>query len=280
MNVEELYKSCKNQLEKAKIEDASFEALCILESAAKFDRTFIVAHGNTQVDEKTSSMVLELAKRRASREPLQYVLGKWNFAGIDFAVGSGVLIPRDDTEVVLNLCIDFLKGSSSKKTADLCAGSGAICIALQKLCNAEVDAVELYDAAFDYLEQNIHLNNSTVNAVRGDIAVCHKLYGCNTFDLIVSNPPYIKTDELSTLQYEVQSEPVTALDGGIDGLDFYRTIITLWSCKLKKGGALALEIGENQADRVAELMREHGYENIKTSLDLGGVQRAIIGTLK
>lgn len=280
MNVEQLYKSCKNQLEAAQIENSGFEAACIVESVTGFNRTFIIAHADTQIDEQMSSRVLEFAKRRSNHEPLQYILGKWNFAGIDFTVGRGVLIPRDDTQVVLDLCIDFLKNRQSKKIIDLCAGSGAICIALQKLACADADAVELYDAAFEYLKKNIKANNCTVCPIKGSITECHKLYGDKTFDLIVSNPPYVKSNELPLLQQEVRCEPATALDGGIDGLTFYREIISLWSGKLKSGGALAFELGENQADEVRTLMADYGYSDIFTALDFGGVQRAIIGTLK
>ena len=135
------------------------------------------------------------------------------------------------------------------------------------------------DDAFEFLEKNIKRNNSKVNAVKGDVFKSFCDFEDDTFDLIVSNPPYIKSDDIQTLQAEVQQEPRLALDGGKSGYDFYEAIIKNWSAKLRHGGALAFELGENQSDYVSDLMKSQGFENIRTSLDLGGVQRAIIGTM-
>ncbi len=132
---------------------------------------------------------------------------------------------------------------------------------------------------FKFLEKNIKLNNSKVSPVLGDVFKCYSDFPDNSFDLIVSNPPYIATDELKGLQAEVQFEPMSALDGGADGLIFYREIVKNWSGKLKSGGALVFELGENQAEAVAEMMKAQGFGNIRTELDFGGTQRAIIGTM-
>lgn len=279
MTVREAYIKCKEILAESEIEDEAFEALCLLEKVTGFDRLGIISHGDEQITDEKLSELLSLVKRRSNHEPLQYLLESWSFCGFDFCVGEGVLIPRDDTEVVVNLCIDFLKKSKSKKVLDLCAGSGAISVALEKLAGAEVTALELSNDAFKFLEKNIKLNNSKVKAVKGDVFKSHCDFEDNTFDLIVSNPPYIKSDEIQTLQAEVQQEPRLALDGGKSGYDFYEAIIKYWSSKLRHGGALAFELGENQSDYVTALMKSQGFENIRTSLDLGGVQRAIIGTM-
>lgn len=279
MTVREAYIKCKEILAESEIEDEAFEALCLFEKVTGFDRLGIISHGDEQITDEKLSELLSLVKRRSNHEPLQYLLESWSFCGFDFCVGEGVLIPRDDTEVVVNLCIDFLKKSKSKKVLDLCAGSGAISVALEKLAGTEVTALELSNDAFKFLKKNIKLNNSKVKAVKGDVFKSYCDFEDNTFDLIVSNPPYIKSDEIQTLQAEVQQEPRLALDGGKSGYDFYEAIIKYWSSKIRHGGALAFEMGENQSDYVTALMKSQGFENIRTSLDLGGVQRAIIGTM-
>lgn len=279
MTVKQAYKKIKEILAESKIEGETFEALCLFEKVTGFDRLGIISHGDEQLSDEKLNGLLSLVKRRCGHEPLQYILESWSFCGFDFCVGKGVLIPRDDTEIVVNLCVDYLKNRSGKKVIDLCAGSGAISVALEKLAGAEVTALELSDDAFKFLEKNIKLNNSNVKAVKGDVFTAYFDFEDNAFDLIVSNPPYIKSDDIQTLQTEVQQEPRLALDGGKSGYDFYEAIIKHWSSKLRHGGALAFELGENQSDYVAELMRSQGFENIRTSLDLGGVQRAIIGTL-
>lgn len=279
MTVKEAYKKCKEILAESEIEDETFEALCLFEKVTGFDRLGIISHGDEQITDEKLNELLSLVNRRCKHEPLQYLLGSWSFCGFDFCVGKGVLIPRDDTEVVVNLCIDFLKNSENKKVIDLCAGSGAISVVLEKLADAEVTALELSDDAFKFLEKNIELNNSKVKAVKGNVFKSFSDFEDNSFDLIVSNPPYIKSDDIQTLQTEVQQEPRLALDGGKSGYDFYEAIVKHWSSKLRHGGALAFELGENQSEYVAELMKSQGFENIRTSLDLGGVQRAIIGTM-
>ncbi|MEE0868605.1 MAG: peptide chain release factor N(5)-glutamine methyltransferase, partial [Ruminococcus sp.] len=247
MTVREAYIKCKEILADSKIENETFEAICLFEKVTGFDRLGIISHGNEQITEEKLTELLSLVRRRSEHEPLQYILGSWTFCGFDFFVGKGVLIPRDDTEVVVNLCIDYLKNSESKKVIDLCAGSGAISVALEKLAGAEVTALELSDDAFKFLVKNIKLNNTKVKAVKGDVFKAYCDFEDDTFDLIVSNPPYIKSDDIQTLQTEVRQEPRLALDGGKSGYDFYEAIIKNWSSKLRHGGALAFELGENQS---------------------------------
>lgn len=256
-----------------------FEALSLINYVTGFDRHSLIAHGENKLENSKEDFLFSLVQKRLSHIPLQYILGEWSFYGFDFAVGEGVLIPRDDTEVVVNLCLDFLKDRTDKKVIDLCAGSGAISVVLSKLADADVTAVELSEKAFEYLDKNIRSNNADVNAVKGDILSCYADFDDEKYDLIVSNPPYIKSEDIPTLQDEVQFEPEMALDGGVSGFDFYESIIENWSAKLKDGGALAFELGENQAEYVSALMKEKGFVNIRTELDLGGVRRAIIGTI-
>ena len=280
MTVGEAYRKTKDILTEAGFEAPAFEALCLVEKVFGFNRLALITKGEeTVASEEKLAVLAELTEKRLNHEPLQYLLGKWSFMGIDLLVGEGVLVPRDDTEVVTSLCIDFLSGKENPSVIDLCAGSGAISLALEKYANCKVTAVELSDKAFSYLTQNIKLNNSAVNALNGDIFECHKDIADNSLDLIVSNPPYIKTADIASLQKEVQHEPAMALDGGESGLDFYRRIVPLWKSKLKTGGALAFELGEGQYDEVSRILADNGFGGITESIDFGGIQRAIIGTL-
>lgn len=273
------YNECKKSLKEADIEAFDFEALCILEKVTGYNRTGLITHGNELISNDKLLQINKMTQKRTNKVPLQYILGKWNFCGFDFFVGEGVLIPRDDTEVVVNLCMKFLQNRNSRKTIDLCAGSGAISVALAKLANSDITAVELSDTAYNYLTKNIQINNTNIKSYKGDIFNCYPYFSDGEYDLIVSNPPYIKTADICSLQTEVQQEPLMALDGGKSGYDFYESIIENWSSKIKVGGALAFELGENQSDYVASLMKAKGFKNICTELDLGGVQRAIIGTM-
>lgn len=280
MTVGEAYRKTKDILTEAGFEAPAFEALCLTEKVFGFNRLALITKGEeTVASEEKLAVLAELTEKRLNHEPLQYLLGKWSFMGIDLLVGEGVLVPRDDTEVVTSLCIDYLSCKESPNVIDLCAGSGAISLALEKYANCKVTAVELSDKAFSYLTQNIKLNNSAVNALNGDIFECHKDIADNSLDLIVSNPPYIKTADIASLQKEVQHEPAMALDGGESGLDFYRRIVPLWKSKLKAGGALAFELGEGQYDEVSCILADNGFGGITESIDFGGIQRAIIGTL-
>lgn len=280
MTVGEAYRKTKDILAEAGFEAPAFEALCLVEKVFGFNRLALITRGEeTAAPDEKLALLAELTEKRLSHEPLQYIIGKWSFMGIDLLVGEGVLVPRDDTEVVTSLCIDFLSGKENPSVIDLCAGSGAISLALEKYANCKVTAVELSDKAFSYLTQNIKLNNSAVNALNGDIFECHKDIADNSLDLIVSNPPYIKSADIVALQEEVQHEPVMALDGGESGLDFYRRIVPLWKSKLKAGGALAFELGEGQYDEVCRILADNGFGGITESIDFGGIQRAIIGTL-
>ena len=270
--LKDTYIKLRDILARAGIESPGLEARLLIESTTGMSRAAQIACADKELD--CEQALLELAEKRAKRYPLQYILGSWSFMGIELKVGEGVLIPRDDTEVLVDLCLGYLKDVESPKVVDLCAGSGAIGIALNRLANASVTAVELSDRAYYFLLQNI--KNTDITPLKGDVTECYNSFEEEYFDLIVSNPPYIKTDELKTLQPEVGFEPETALDGGADGLDFYREITRLWTPLLKKGGAMAFELGEGQAEPVAAMLERHGYSDIKTALDLGGTKRAII----
>ena len=275
--LKDLYLKIRGILSEAEIEAPELEARLLIEGATGMNRASQIANSNSEISGEIQEKLISMAQKRAEHLPLQYILGKWSFMGFELKVGEGVLIPRDDTEVLVGLCLDYLKASDGKTALDLCAGSGAISVALDKLANADVTAVELSDKAYNFLLENI--KDTNIKPHKGDIFECYRDFEAKSFDLIASNPPYIKTDEIETLQTEVGYEPKTALDGGADGLDFYRAIARRWTPLLKSGGAMAFELGEGQAEYVGGLMADHGYINIKTAKDLGGTDRAIIGIL-
>ena len=275
--LKDLYIKLRGILSEAEIEAPELEARLLIEGVTGMNRASQIANSNSEISGEIQEKLISMAQKRAEHLPLQYILGKWNFMGFEFKVGEGVLIPRDDTEVLVGLCLDYLKNSNGKTALDLCAGSGAVSVVLDKLANADVTAVELSDKAYNFLLENI--KDTNIKPHKGDIFECYRDFEAKSFDLIASNPPYIKTAEIEALQTEVGYEPKTALDGGADGLDFYRAIARRWTPLLKSGGAMAFELGEGQAEYVGGLMADHGYINIKTAKDLGGTDRAIIGIL-
>ncbi len=213
---------------------------------------------------------------RLKGEPIQYIIGSWSFMGREYEVGEGVLIPRDDTEVVVSEALRLIKPVKSPVIIDLCSGSGIIAITMKKeLEQSKVYAVEKSPEACAFLRTNNARNEADVTVCEGDIFELYAGFEDETFDMIVSNPPYIRRGELSALQKEVQFEPRMALDGGESGYDFYEKIIELWTPKLKKGGYIAFEIGEGQFDRIAGLLRESGYTDICGYPDIQGITRAI-----
>ncbi len=229
------------------------------------------------VDQNDLARLNSAVERRLNGEPLQYIMGWWEFYSLPFKVGPGVLIPRADTELLVDYALEYLKGRPSAKVADLCSGSGCIAIAVAKQrpdCN--VSAFELSKDALEYLKFNNEYNCAGVNIIPCDITAD---FCADKFDIILSNPPYIETDVIDELDAEVKNEPHMALDGGNDGLDFYRCITEKWVKNLKPGGALMVEVGINQHVAVAELFRHAGLENIGWKADLNGIERVIVGTL-
>lgn len=241
------------------------------------DRFFMAENGNKAVPDKDEKAFISALEKRESGCPLQYIIGQWSFMDAELEVGEGVLIPRDDTEVCVRECMSMIK-TESPVIADLCSGSGAIAIALAKVYHhAKIIAVELSEKAFDYLERNILSNNmqGIVQPVKGDISSICNDYEDGYFDVIISNPPYVRTSELTGLQREVRFEPEMALDGGEDGLDFYRIISQKWLRKLKKGGIISLEIGESQGEAVKDMLEKNGAYNVRIIKDIGGLERTV-----
>ena len=224
---------------------------------------------------ETQALDTVLEKRKKGI-PLQYIIGRWWFFGLEFLVGKGVLIPRQDTELLVETALSMAEGITAPKIADLCSGSGCIAISVAKnLPEAEVTAVEKYDEAYAFLEKNVR-HNEAVNVTPVKADVCDEPFG--EFDIILSNPPYIPFADLEILSREVLKEPEVALFGGEDGLYFYRVITKRWKTALKRGGRLAFEVGIKEAPLVAEILRQEGFTEIGFACDLLGIERVVFGT--
>lgn len=279
----QLMQACVKQLEAAGIEDALLNARELVGKAMQTDCRSIEFDMKLkqQADSSVQAQVENLCKRRIQGEPLQYIIGEWEFYGLPFKVGKGVLIPRQDTETVVETVLRKAPADKPLTIIDLCAGSGCIAVALEKHLECEkVYAVEKSMQAMDYLRQNISLNNSRVIAVQGDVTDEQTLNRFDTADIIVSNPPYLTKEDMQALQKEVSFEPESALFGGDDGLDFYTTIIRLWKTRLRQGGMMAFEIGIDMQDEVMTMLVRHGFENVRAAKDACGIFRCVTGFKK
>jgi len=226
-------------------EDARFDALCLAEKAFGLDKAQLRLYPEKQVD---PMRYFELIARRRAGEPMQYILGEWEFYGLRFAVGPGVLIPRPETEMLVELA---LRNAKNAKIIDLCAGSGCVGLSIAHHCpNAQVHLIELSSQAMLYLRQNA-ARYPNAHVYHEDIF--NSAFSIQHSALIVANPPYVPSEEIAELSREVQQEPALALDGGEDGLDFYRGIAKHWLPRLAPGGMLAMECGEGQADTIAAI---------------------------
>lgn len=275
MTISELEKLGSQKLRASGKENSDFDARCLLEFVLNLNPTQYLLNRSEEVDSVCAEKFLSLVERRSNGEPLQYILGKWEFMGLPFYVGEGVLIPRPETEMLVEFALDFLKDKKNPVVIDLCSGSGCIAISVAKhLPNAKVYAVEKSDLAFPYLKKNIWLNCVfNVSAVHGDIFDRTLLSDIKP-DLILSNPPYIRSPEIASLQSEVRNEPSMALDGGEDGLIFYREIANGWLDRLGTGGAIAVECAEDQTEDIIRMFSEK-TQYAEAFNDLSGLPRTV-----
>ncbi len=261
-------------LESVSYEEAGFEADCILADLIGCSNSMLRLHFTDEIYDGLAEKAMQAAGRRLDNEPLQYILGKWEFYSNEFYVGEGVLIPRPETELLVDIAADFLKDRKKPVCYDLCSGSGCVGISVAKAKNdAAVYMLEKSEAAFEYLKKNIVLN-----AAQGCVPRLGDLFDGAAFDtkadIILSNPPYIRTGVIPDLQAEVQKEPHMALDGGTDGLMFYNAIAEKWLSALEKGGMLAVEIGEEQGEAVKKIF-EPFFERTEVVKDYYGNDRVI-----
>ena len=246
MTIFEAYNSTKARLKSAGKEDNVFEANQIIKAVTGYDNKEILLNYTASLADFQIGYLEEILKQREEGYPLQYILGFWDFYGRRYKVGPGVLIPRQDTEIVVETCLELIKDIKAPEILDLCAGTGCIGITLaDEKENSSVTLVEKYSEAVEYLTENIKQNSSgSAKLIKGDIF--EKCGADKKYDLIVSNPPYIKTQDIAKLQPEVRFEPMTALDGGKDGLDFYRVIIEKSKRCFKGPAHIIFEIGYDQ----------------------------------
>ncbi len=278
MTLSEVYRHGKDILTEAGIESPAFDVMCIFEFCFNLNRQQIVQFRNIHADEVKTAKFLDLVWQRANGRPLQYILGYWYFMESRFKLGEGTLIPRDDTEVLVQEVLALMNKLDRPKILDLCAGPGTISISLAKRCaNAQIIAVDNSKIALKFLKENVALNKTkNVAPMELDIICDFNKFNFNDFDIIVSNPPYIPTKDLKSLQKEVQQEPRIALDGGDDGLRFYRAIAKNWSKFLKNNGYICLEIGVNQGEKVKDILKSSALECVIVAKDINGINRAII----
>lgn len=273
MTYREAVDSGSKILQEAGIEDARLDAWLLLEMACKVDRNFYYLHADEDVTEEQQAEYESVLKKRTERIPLQYITGEQEFMGLKFKVNSSVLIPRQDTETLVEEALKVIE--PGMEVLDLCTGSGCIIISLLKnVLDVKGVASDISKQALNVAKDNAKQNEVLVDFVRSNLF--EHIQG--TFDVIVSNPPYIKTEEITALMPEVRDfEPKEALDGREDGLFFYRNLIRDGKTFLKEEGWLLVEIGYDQGEEVSKLMKDAGYKKIKVVKDLALQDRVVIG---
>ena len=235
----------------------------------------------TPLTEEQAARLARLAALRFERRPLQYIEGKWGFLDFEVQVGEGVLIPRQDSEAICLKAIDLLKGQAAPAVLDLCAGSGCLGLAVKSRCPAaRVTAVEKSAEALPWLQKNaaealpgFDAAHPALNVQQGDVFQWNKGQAEGQFDLILANPPYLTAEEMRTLQPKVEFEPAMALDGGEDGLDFYRHIAKAYRPLTRPGGWLVMEFGWQQWEPVKALLEAAGWQDVQRILDAEGRDR-------
>lgn len=277
MTVCELYKHITETLQKAGCDSPAFDACCLLEDLAHLPHGRDAARCETVLSDEAVGAVLSAVSRRAAGEPLQYILGQWDFLDLTLEVGKGVLIPRPDTECLCETAAAHLRGKEAPTVLDLCAGSGCVGLGVCSLVKgARVTAVELSDEALPFLRRNARRYPAfDVTVVQDDVLSPRASY--SEVDALVSNPPYIPTADLPTLMREVQHEPSMALDGFSDGLAFYRAILSQWLPLVRPGGFVAVEIGYDQGAAVKALFETAGLCDVTVTRDYGGNDRVVYG---
>ncbi len=279
----ELYLGARNRLRQEGVESYNLEARILVAKAANKPVAELLRDLNLYASPAIEETVQDFIRRRLAGEPVAYITGTWEFYGLPMLVTPDVLIPRMDTEVLVDTAKELLVGRKmDARILDLCCGSGCITCALaHELPASKLVAVDISASALEVCRKNIALNRLNTRAIimQADATFSPPL-GIGQFDMLVSNPPYIASDEILTLDPSVRDyEPVWALDGGENGLRFYKSIIKFWKSVLRPGGYLLFEVGEGQAEEVREMLLAGGFESADTRKDTLGVDRVVFGRL-
>lgn len=276
MTIRQFQRTLEQDLAALGAESPRFDAAQLLRWLSGQDQAWLIAHTGDACPEDWQARSVDALHRLENGEPLQYLLGEWEFYGLPLAVGPGVLIPRADTETIVETCLLALAPVPDPAIWDLCSGSGAIALALaSRRPDARILAAELSEEALPYLRQNIAaLAPDQVTAVQTDVLTQLPDGLC---DLIVSNPPYITGADMQTLSPQVRREPELALYGGEDGLRFYRQLTHSCYDHLRPGGWLIFEIGYDQGESVPAMLRQRGFDQVFCRNDLAGVPRCAGG---
>ncbi len=279
----ELYLGARGLLRQHGVESYNLEARLLVARAAEKPVTELLRDLNLYATPAIEEKVRSFTERRLNGEPVAYITGTWEFYGLPMYVTPDVLIPRTDTEVLVDTAKELLIGRKmDARILDLCCGSGCISCALgHELPATKLMAVDISASALDVCRKNLALNrlSTRVITLQADATASPPL-GTGLFDMIVSNPPYVRSDEILTLDSSVRDyEPIWALDGGADGLRFYKSIIKYWKSVLRPGGWLLFEVGEGQAESVKEMLLSGGFDLADTRKDTGGIERVVFGRI-
>ncbi|MBC8062106.1 MAG: peptide chain release factor N(5)-glutamine methyltransferase [Clostridiaceae bacterium] len=282
MNITQLLVNGYKILKENEIDSYKIDTQLLLQKVLEVDKLFILTNRSYEVTMENEKEFMSLLQLRKNKMPVKYILGHCEFMGLDFLVREGVLIPRPDTEILVEHVLQVAKANNAKSICDVCCGSGAIGISLSHfLGDVQVSCCDLSETAIEVTSENANrlLSQGRVKVVKSDLlhfAIEEKA----KFDIIVSNPPYIKEKVIETLMEDVRNyEPYMALSGGEDGLDFYKEIITQSLMLLNKEGVLAFEIGHDQGVEVKKLMEYSAYKNVNILQDLAGFDRVVIGNI-
>lgn len=279
----DLYLDTRALLRRAGVEMAQLEARELVGYAADKTREQLVRDGMLYASAQVEQRVEELLSRRLAGEPVAYIIGEWEFYGLTLDITRDVLIPRPDTELLAQRAIELVRpAGEGARVLDLCAGSGCVGLAVaQNAPNCRVVLADLSEAALRICKSNVRrcALNARVTSLLAD-ALEAPAAALWDFDLIVCNPPYIPRGDIPALDLSVREhEPLSALDGGEDGLDFYRAIASKWSPALRLGGRLLFEVGIHQAGPVEAILLENGFEDLRVFPDPAGIPRVVEGTI-
>lgn len=280
----DIYFSVRKQLRDSGIEAFALEARILVAAAAGKTTEELMRDLNLYTSDAIENTATDMLSRRLKGEPLAYISGSWEFYGLPMTVTPDVLIPRMDTEVLVDAAVEFIKSRGMKaRVLDLCCGSGCIACAIShEMPASRLVAADISIPALEVCRKNVKDNKlaSRIITVNADAATWPPM-SIGSFDLIVSNPPYIASSELMGLDGSVRDyEPLGALDGGEDGLDFYRAIIKYWTITLRPNAQIMFEVGEGQADAVKRMLLDAGYVSVSGRFDTLGVERVVIGQWK